>query len=255
MRQCSEETAKPLEHPINKDGCHGLRVSFSNEVECTKERPDTMVVDGNAMLQGYRRCECLQAAVWKLRHWGTSVVWSIPAELLNILFSKWRSTNTAQARDRIQNQTRRKSVHVFTDHQALLCLTLRCCVRCRIRTNYVAQSARSLRFQGSNSCVLHHGDVSLGKLVVPRHVAQENQRQKQRTTPERSKRFLGTLGLRMLGGAKKRGCSSCAAEMQWSAAKTGVTSALWLHDATNAYLSTKRDVEESVDQCICDPYL
>ena len=52
MRQCSEETAKPLEHPINKDGCHGLRVSFSNEVECTKERPDTMVVDGNAMLQG-----------------------------------------------------------------------------------------------------------------------------------------------------------------------------------------------------------
>ena len=49
--------------------------------------------------------------------------------------------------------------------------------------------------------------------MVQRLVGQEDQRKEQRTTSDRSKRLLGSLGLRILGGAKKRGSDSCAAEM------------------------------------------
>ena len=64
--------------------------------------------------------------MWKLRHWRASVAWSIAAELLKILvFSERMSTHIAQAWDWIQNQTRRKSTHVFTDHQTLLSFTFR----------------------------------------------------------------------------------------------------------------------------------
>ena len=68
---------------------------------------------------------------------------------------------------------------------------------------------------------LHCGDVFLGKIVVPRFVGQQHQRKKQRTKLDRSKRFLGTLGLGMSEGTKKRGCDSCAAEVSMERSKGG----------------------------------
>ena len=60
---------------------------------------------------------------------------------------------------------------------------------------------------------MHCGDVPFGKIVVQRLVGLEDQRKKQGARPDRSKRLLGTLGLRLLGGAKKRRSDSGAAEM------------------------------------------
>ena len=42
-------------------------------------------IGSSLFLVGHRDWTCLQAAVWKLRHWRASVAWSIPAELLKIL--------------------------------------------------------------------------------------------------------------------------------------------------------------------------
>ena len=77
---------------------------------------------------------------------------------------KRRSTTTAQARNWIQNNTRRKPPHVVSNHQALR-LTYR---RCAVRTNLVAQSASRFHSQDSNSLAMHHGDVPFGKVVIPR---------------------------------------------------------------------------------------
>ena len=87
-RQCSEERARTLEQPIDKGGCHGLRIIFHNEVESIKERSDLIFVDQNVMLQGHAfnlRCGSL----------GTG-------EPEDSCFSERRSTKTAKARDWIQ---------------------------------------------------------------------------------------------------------------------------------------------------------
>ena len=84
VRQCSEERTKTLEQPTDQGGCNGLRIIVSSAVESMKERSDSMVADQSAMLQGHRDWTCLQAPVWKLRHWRVTVAWSIPAELLKL---------------------------------------------------------------------------------------------------------------------------------------------------------------------------
>ena len=65
------------------------------------------------------------------------------------------------------------------------------------------QSARCFHSQGSSSRAMPHGDVPSGKVAVQRLAGQNDQRKEQRIRSDRSKRLLGTLGLRMLGGAKK----------------------------------------------------
>ena len=45
-------------------------------------------------------------------------------------------------------------------------------------------------------------------------------------------------------GDEGRGAILLQQRSQWSADKAGVTSALRLHDATNAFLSMKRDVDK-----------
>ena len=39
-RQGLEERVQTLEHPVDKSGCSGLRIIFSDEVNKMKERPD-----------------------------------------------------------------------------------------------------------------------------------------------------------------------------------------------------------------------
>ena len=93
IRHCSKEDAKTREQPINRGGRTGLRIIFSDEVGTMTERIDPIVVGQNAIQQGHRDWTCLQAAVWRLRHWRASVGWSIPAELLKILvFQSFTST-------------------------------------------------------------------------------------------------------------------------------------------------------------------
>ena len=61
---------------------------------------------------------------------------------------------------------------------------------------------------------MHCGGVPFGKIVVQRLVGQEDQRKKQGARRDRSKRLLGTLGLRLLWrdeGVRRR--DSCATEM------------------------------------------
>ena len=53
VRHCAEVKRKTLEQPIDKGGCSGLRIMFSNEVESMKERSASIVVDQNAMLQAH----------------------------------------------------------------------------------------------------------------------------------------------------------------------------------------------------------
>ena len=66
VRQCSEERANTLGRPSEKDGCSGLRIFGSNEVESMKERSDPTVVDQNAMLQGRKDGErLLRGACWQ----------------------------------------------------------------------------------------------------------------------------------------------------------------------------------------------
>ena len=55
----------------------------------------------------------------------------------------------------------------------------------------------------SSSRAIHHCDVPSGKVAVQRLAGQNDQRKEQRIRSDRSQRPLGTLGLRMLGGAKK----------------------------------------------------
>ena len=104
-RQSLDESVKTLEQPIDKGGCHGLRIIFSDVVERMKERSDPTVVDQNAIQQGHRDWKCLQAAVWKLRHWRASVPWSIPAELLKVLVFPNGGAHTAQTRNWTQHET------------------------------------------------------------------------------------------------------------------------------------------------------
>ena len=116
LRQCSEERANTLERPIEKGGCSGLRIFFSNEVESMKERSDPTVVAQNAMLQ---RTQGRRA----------TVAWSMLAELLNILVFQ-----TAEHKDRkgagLDTRTHAKKVHsVLSDLSALLCFTF-CCRAC-----------------------------------------------------------------------------------------------------------------------------
>ena len=89
---------------------------------------------------------------------------------------------------------------------------------------------------------MQHGDVSFGKVVVRRLMKQEDQRKKQGTIPDRSKRFLGTLAYGCLEGRRREGVTWVQQRCQWSEAKAELTSVLRLHDATNAYLSMKHDV-------------
>ena len=71
---------------------------------------------------------------------------------------------------------------------------------------------------------------------------QEDQRKKQGTILDRSKRFLGTLAYGCLEGRRREGVTWVQQRCQWSEAKAEFTSVLRLHDATNAYLSMKHDV-------------
>ena len=85
-------------------------------------------------------------------------------------------------------------------------------------------------------------DVLCGKVEVPRLVGQEDQRKKQRTKPDRSKRLRALWAHGCLEGRQRVRAILVQHRCQWSAAKAGVTSALSLHDATHAYLSMKHDV-------------
>ena len=64
---------------------------------------------------------------------------------------------------------------------------------------------------------MHHGDVPFGKVMVPRPVAQEDQRKKQRTRHDRDKRLMGTMGVWMPEG----GSNSGGAEMSMEPSKGG----------------------------------
>ena len=133
----------------------------------------------------------------------------------DLCVSQKRFTNNAQARNWIQNKTRRMPIHVVTNHQALLFLTFRRCACCRVRTNLVTHSARSF-----HSRAMHHGDVFFGKVLVPRFVRQRKIREKkQGTRLDRSRRLLVTMGLRMFGGTKNSGNDSCGAEVSMERSK------------------------------------
>ena len=84
QRKSLDESVKTREQPINKRGCNGLPIIFSDKVERMRERSDPIVVDQNAIQQGLRDWKCLQASVWKLRDWRATVAWSMPAQLLEI---------------------------------------------------------------------------------------------------------------------------------------------------------------------------
>ena len=62
IRQCSEETAK-LEEPINKGGCNGLRILFSDEVKSMKDLIPLLWIQTRCCRD--TEWKCLQAAVWK----------------------------------------------------------------------------------------------------------------------------------------------------------------------------------------------
>ena len=116
---------------------------------------------------------------------------------------------------------------IFSDESNI---TFRRHARCGICTNLVAHSARSFHPLVSRSCVMHHGDVHYGKVVVPRLVGQEDKRKKHGARPDRSKRLLGTVGHGWLEG-RREGATLVQQRCQWSAAKSGVTSVVRLHDA------------------------
>ena len=78
----------------------------------------------------------------------------------------------------------------------------------------MTHSARSF-----HSRAMHHGDVFVGKVLVPRFVRQEDHRKKQGTRLDRSRRLLVTMGLRMFGGTKKSGNDFCAAEVSMERSK------------------------------------
>ena len=65
---------------------------------------------------------------------------------------------------------------------------------------------------------MHHGDVPFGKVVV-RRLVQGDKRKKHGARHDRSKRLLGTLGLWLVGGTKKRRSGSGAAEMSMERGK------------------------------------
>ena len=57
--------------PVDRGGCGSLRII--DDVQKMKEKYDLIVVDQNTMQQGHRDWKCLQAVVWKLRHWRAAV--------------------------------------------------------------------------------------------------------------------------------------------------------------------------------------
>ena len=107
---------------------------------------------------------------------------------------------------------------IFSDESNV---TFRRHARCGMCTNLVAHSARSFHPLVSRSCVMHHGDVHYGKVVVPRLVGQEDKRKKHGARPDRSKRLLGTVGHGWLEGRRERRSDSGAAEMSMERGKVG----------------------------------
>ena len=151
---------------------------------------------------------------------------------------KRRSTTTAQARNWIQNNTRRKPPHVVSNHQALR-LTYR---RCAVRTNLVAQSASRFHSQESNSLAMHHGDVPFGKVVVPRLLWDKKTRERNKE-PDLIEANVSWApwAYGCLEGRRREGAILVQQKCQLSAAEAGVTSILRLHDATNGNLAMKHN--------------
>ena len=82
--------------------------------------------------------------------------------------------------------------------------------------NAILQAHRDWRCVQASVWELRYCDVSFGKVVVLRFVGQDEKRKKQRTKPDRSKRFL----VRMSGkGTQKRRSDPCAAEMSMERSK------------------------------------
>ena len=137
-RQGLEERAQTLEQPVDKSGCGGPGIIFSDEVQKMKEKSDPIVVHQNATQKGHRDGKCLQAAVWKLRHWRASVPWSIPTELPKILVSPKRKDPKKKHKHGMGNKPTREG-SAIANHQTLLCLTVRSRARCRVRADCMAQ--------------------------------------------------------------------------------------------------------------------
>ena len=64
------------------------------------------------MLQGHRDWKCLQASVWQLRHWRTTVEWSIRADLLKIKFFSYGGAQKPHKHG-IGNKTKREESSFF----------------------------------------------------------------------------------------------------------------------------------------------
>ena len=167
----------------------------------------------NAMQQGHRDCKCLQVAVWRLRHWRASVPWSIPAELLKILVSSSGGANKPHKLGIGHKPTREGSQYRPSPIFNLFFVSLFAVVRAvayapiawhRAQGAFIPEGATAER------CILvmcPFGRSWYGDLW------EKNERKKQGTRPDQSKRLLGTLGPRMPGGAKKRGSNPGAAKM------------------------------------------
>ena len=155
-------------------------------------------------------------------------------------FLKRRSQTTALARDWAKNDTRRKPIHTIANHQALLCLTFRSRARCRVYADRIAQIARSLHSQGSDSCIMvmcFSGRSWYRSLWVKK----TRERNKEPDLSQANASWA-PWAHGCLEGRRREGAILVQQRCQWSAASAGVTSVFRLHDATNANLSMKHDV-------------
>ena len=187
--RCSWVRAKTSEQPIDQGGCNGLRIIFSNEVESMKEQYVPIVVNQNSMVQGHRDLNIRSASVWKLKHWRSSVTWSIPAEHLKILVFFQRRITKSRTSTELETKENAKDVQPIIKH-----------------------------FFVSLFAVVHVAEYA----ALSWHRAQ---------------------GAFIPKGAKAERCIMvmCSLGKSWYRG-LGVTSALRLHDATNAFLSMKHDV-------------
>ena len=84
-RQRLDARVKIFEQPINKGGCHGLRIVFSSEVESMKEKSGPSWWTKTQCNRDTGTGNVCKLQWWKLRHWRGLVQWSTPAELLKKL--------------------------------------------------------------------------------------------------------------------------------------------------------------------------
>ena len=128
------------------------------------------------------------------------------------MFFQMVSTKAVQARDGTQTK-REGSKHMSSPvikHQLLSHFSLSCTLRNAHQSRGTERKEPSFFLRATaERCIVVV--CRLGKIVVQRLVGQEDQRKKQGVRPDRSKRLLGTLGLRLLwwGEEEKErfGCS------------------------------------------------